>query len=509
MFCEKCGNNVNENEKFCEKCGTPVTVKTESSEKTVSSDFVAAPTAQAPKKPKKPMSPKLKKRIMISSIGAGVVAVILIVLFAVVVPILNRVNVADYLDISFNKDSLYEGRASVSFEIDSDQIYNKYFGNGKSNKNSDKKSDDMKSVMTELKDGYTSSYKKSAISTILSHCDVSAEIKDDSAKTEETQTTTLSGNTEHKANTTASVYRIKSDDVVVVKLTWDKDVNSKREIEAAEKKVGISFDKTDRTIEIKISDELKKNSLELAEAIEVDLVDYITKNNLAHIKGIDDGFLSFSIDDFEYEVGNYKFVYRADEYFGSKVCVVDKNEKIDESGTYKQNAVDIVPISVSEISYLNIGDIINLSIEAKHINNTNIFVTSTEKRIDVQANSPLTVDEAKNALESIKSDFTARSKDFSDAENVSISDIYLVSNKDQNSNSKNRVVVVYKYDSTDLFSSAIKESYATFVFTDAYMDGDNFTYALASDGSSYSKLSELNKYDIWLNDSNYTTTKIS
>ena len=66
MYCEKCGNNVNENEKCCEKCGTPVTVKIESSEKTVSSNFVAAPTAQTPKKPKKPMSPKLKKRIMIS-----------------------------------------------------------------------------------------------------------------------------------------------------------------------------------------------------------------------------------------------------------------------------------------------------------------------------------------------------------------------------------------------------------------------------------------------------------
>lgn len=24
MFCEKCGNKMNEGEKFCEKCGTPV-----------------------------------------------------------------------------------------------------------------------------------------------------------------------------------------------------------------------------------------------------------------------------------------------------------------------------------------------------------------------------------------------------------------------------------------------------------------------------------------------------
>ncbi len=507
MFCEKCGNNVKENEKFCEKCGTHVTVKTESSEKAVLSDFVAAPTAQAPKKPKKPMSPKLKKRIMISSIGTGVVTVILIVLFAVVVPILNRVNVADYLDISFNTDTLYEGRASMSFEIDSDQIYNKYFGNGKSGKNSDKKSDNMKSIMTELKDGYTASYNKSAISTILSHCDVSAEIKDDSAKTEETQTTTVGGNKERKANTNASVYSLKSDDIVVVKLTWDKDVNSKREIEAAEKKAGISFDKSDRTIEIKVSDELKKNSLELAEAEEVDLVDYITKNNLARVKGVEEGQLSFYIKGFEYEVGNYKFVYASGDLLKRTVYVVNKDEVVDESESYKKNAIGKIEIHNDNGTFLSTGDTVNISVDASHISGTNIFVTASDKSIEIQANSPLSKDEAKNALESIKSDFMNRSKEFYNSENVSVSDIYLLNDKNGNASYKSAVVVVYKYHSTSLFSAG--DEYDTFVYTNAYMDGDNFAYSNTSGGIGYSKLADLNKYSSWLNDSNYTKTKIS
>ena len=207
MFCEKCGNKMNEGEKFCEKCGTPVSTpvvntanapaqeavnNTAPQENTAVNNATPKPVT-APKPPRQPMSPKTKKAIMFSSIGAGVVVITLIVLFAFVLPMLNRVKVQEFVKVDFSDSMLYEGHASAEFSIDSLDIYDKYLSDGKSAeekldkyKNADDIGSFLSNLGSDLSDDLSGS---SGIYTILKNCDVSVEVKGDSNNAEETETT--------------------------------------------------------------------------------------------------------------------------------------------------------------------------------------------------------------------------------------------------------------------------------------------------------------------------------
>lgn len=516
MFCEKCGNKMNEGEKFCEKCGTPVSTPVVNTANAPAQEAVnnTAPQANtavnnatpqsvtAPKPPRQPMSPKAKKAIMFSSIGAGVVVITLIVLFAFVLPMLNRVKVSDYIKVNFDEYSLYEGHASATFMIDSEEIY---YINHKADTAVKDLSDydykDIESYLNNLNSG-------SAVSQIISNCDVSVEVKGASEKTEETETTEEVETYVPETNTSATVKNLKSDDVVVVKLTWDKDEDSIKEIQRAEKAAGISFDTTDATVEIKISDELEKDKLKLEKVQNVDILDYIVQNNLAGTKGIKEGDLSFCIKDFEYEVGDHKLVFEPSTYYGiGNVYALEKDETLDDY-TSSYGSVDL--LSEDSIDYLCTGDKVTVNVEAQHISGTNIFIKESSKTFEIKANEPLDTESAKNNIESIKVAFNKEIEDVMDVSNPVISNIYLLEKKNDSADYENKIVVVYKCNYNDIFMGKTTSVYTEYYFEDVYMDGDDLIYY--NSGTAWDReesLKDLEKYSPNLNDNNYTKVKIS
>ena len=523
MFCEKCGNKMNEGEKFCEKCGTPVStpvVNTANApaQEAVNNTAQQANTAvnnatpqpvTAPKPPRQPMSPKTKKAIMFSSIGAGVVVITLIVLFAFVLPMLNRVKVQDFIKVDFSDSMLYEGHASAEFSIDSLDIYDKYLSDGKSAeekldkyKNADDIGSFLSNLGSDLSDGLSGS---SGIYTILKNCDVSVEVKGDSNNAEETETTEEVETYVPETNTSATVKNLKSDYVVVVKLTWDKDEDSIKEIKRAEKAAGISFDTTDTTVEIKISDELEKDKLKLEKAEDVDILDYIVQNNLAGTKGIKEGALSFGIKGFEYEVGNYKLAFKPNDYGVGTIHALEKDETLED---YTSNLGELTIKSKDSYYDLSTGDTVDIQIFPQHLSGTNIFIKGASKTFDIKANTPIDTETAKSNIDSIKAAFNEKIKDNSSVSNPVVANIYLFQKKNDSAIYENYIMVVFSCDYEGWFGDATKQ-YVEYAFTDAYMDGNELMYSISETGASRSKLETLEKNSYNLNNSDYTKVKIS
>ena len=521
MFCEKCGNKMNEGEKFCEKCGNPVSApvvntadapaqeavnNTTPQANTVVNNAVPQPTA-VPKPPRQPMSPKTKKAILFSSIGAGVVVITLIVLFAFVLPMLNRVKVQEFIKVDFNDDMLYEGHASAEFSIDSTYIYDKYLSDGKS---AEEKLDkyknlgDISSLLSDFGSDLSDELTSSGIYTILQNCDVSVEVKGASDNTEETETTEEVETYVPETNTSATVKNLKSDDVVVVKLTWDKDEDSIKEIKRAEKAAGISFDTTDATVEIKISDELEKDKLKLEKAEDVDILDYIVQNNLACTKGLQEGSLSFRIKGFEYEVGDYKLAFKPDDYGIGTLYALEKDETL-EDHTSELGALAIR--SEGSYYYLSTGDTVDIQILPQHLSDTNILIKGASKTFDIKANTPIDTETAKSNIDSIKAAFNENIKDNSSVSNPVVTNIYLLQKKSGSVGCENMIVVVFNCDYKGWFGDSTKK-YVEFILTDAYIDGDKLMYSDSGTGSSNTKLNNLEDNGYYLNDSDYTKVKI-
>lgn len=503
MFCEKCGNKMNEGEKFCEKCGTPVSTpvvntadapaqeavnNTVPRANTVVNNAVPQPTA-VPKPPRQPMSPKTKKAIMFSSIGAGVVVITLIVLFAFVLPMLNRVKVQDFIKVDFSSD-LYKGHTSATFSVDLEEFYNKYFNDGKSVK--EKIDDyaenyDVESLLSDLGSNYQDSLSGgsdiNAIITIVQNCDVSAEIKSASDKNEENKADE-DKDEEYKSydvNTSATVYDLKGDEVVVVKLRWNKDEDSIKAIKEAEKKAGISFDTTDATIEIKIADELEKNNLKLEEAEEVDIMDYIEANNLARTKGIEEGELSLNIDNFEYEVGDYKLVFEKSEYLFDysadkndlgKIHILKKDETLED---YDSDSKDISVTTDEPYDSHSTGDEVTVKIASMHILGTNIYIKSSSKTFEIKANEPLNTDTARKNIDELKKGFNKIVENNPNISDLSIRNIYFFEPKDESQQNKNMIDFVCYCNYKSRYGEASKQ-YIEYVFTDVSLSGENMDY---------------------------------
>ena len=155
MFCEKCGNVINDGDLFCQKCGAPVPGQTpvQAAEQTAeqvqevqqaasqapeqapqqAQQFAPAPDqaqqfAPAPKAPRKPLSPKMKKIIIFGGAGVAVLAAFLIVLFTVIIPGIReaaRVDITKYYTIKIDgvdkeeeNPSVLDGKIDGSFGID-------------------------------------------------------------------------------------------------------------------------------------------------------------------------------------------------------------------------------------------------------------------------------------------------------------------------------------------------------------------------------------------------------
>lgn len=524
MFCEKCGNNLNEGDKFCMKCGTAVPNRAENQpqnevpaqpvntapsqpepQQTNSVPFQSQPMQMnvpfqpqnetpaqpannfapvQPKAPKKPLSPKTKKLIIFSSIGAGVVIIALIVLFAVVLPMMNRIDASKYIKVDFDEATLYESYISGTVQIDSEAIYEEYLSDGKS---SDLDLDDLLSGDYSWSDLTSSS---SSVSAILQYCDVDVEVKGVEA--------TEDKSTGNDISTSDTFENLKSGDTVVVTLTWDKSEDGKRLVDRLEKSAGISFDRTDKTVEFKVSDELSKDALKVREPVKIDLFKYIDDNNLVKTSGISDGYITFMIDEFSFEEGGYKFEKEAES---NKLTVTDsEGEEIEVylSNTYGYYLED------GEEMVVELGDYYSTSFEENHLLETDIFFTEMSKTYTADADEALTLDEAKTNLETIKTTAVEHlaGLDYG-AVSAEIKEVYFSEAKSDDARYQNKIIVIYRDKSEE-------KTYDTYIFKNVYMKDGNFCFEDTDTEFIWSadSVSKVKEKSSALKDETYTTTKV-
>ena len=187
MFCEKCGNPVNDNDKFCQKCGAPVKPLNAAPQQAPEAPQPEVQPMQAPEAPqpevqpaqapeapqpevqpvqaprpevqpmqapegyqpvppmaddfnqtnvqtvppaeKKPFPKAAKLGIIFGGIGVAAVAAILVVIFAVIIPMTKpKIDLTKFVtvDLYEHGESVVDGKINGEFELDSRKIVDAY-----------------------------------------------------------------------------------------------------------------------------------------------------------------------------------------------------------------------------------------------------------------------------------------------------------------------------------------------------------------------------------------------
>lgn len=509
MFCEKCGNKINDGELFCQKCGTKISDEFINAQQPVAQQPVVqqpvtqqAPTQTAytynqqtaPSAPKAPRKPIPKKFILGGAIGAGVIAVACIVIF-VILPMFNKADLSKYIRVDFDENMLYEDLANATVSFDEKELTYAFITDGKTEedyKNSlsgGDYSDLLNSLQSQL------GGKAVGLSTILDNCKINAYIKGDENATEETTEDEGIGSSIVSSNKTY-LEKLSSKDVIVVELIWDKDQESQRDVERAEKSMGVNFDKTDKTVELSVSDELKKDDLTLKETQKVDILDYIEKNKLTKTKGFKDGDLSFSISDFEFDAGDYKIVYSRSDSYDIRVKKGDDyvgyiDVKIKKKGSDKYSSYNLDDLSAA--------DVVTIVLDKDYIEGTNLVIATQEKEFTITPNTPITLDEAKSNAEAIKKTVAEYVENNSSTlKNPTVVNAYLITPVDASKSNWQNKILVYVQGKYEGWFSSYDKYYITYEVSDAYISNGNLEYDYLSSGNGNKELTELIKYNYYL-----------
>lgn len=516
MFCKKCGNPLNENDKFCMKCGCPV----ENSNVMQQSNFSDVNAAQQPSQETVPpvqqagqsvqgvvqteqrfeqpvqtvqQPPKEKKPFpvkLVAIIGGAVLVVAAIVVTLVVV--LNQPKTIkiteDYIKIEFEDDLLYDGYANAQFSIDYEKIDDELMPEQNNNK-----TEDGYDSFSEWLDAFEN-YNENSFLPFIDFCDIDAYIVGSEESRKEAEN--------YGSGAYQNVSNIGKDDVIEVKLKWSDAPDDLETMENLEKKLNIYLDKSDVDFEIKVSDVLSEQSITLQDCTTLDPIKYITDNDLVKTVGIVDGGLCVEVLPFEYEQDGYTVKSEGSTSYGYYTSYANVSVFKGESN------IDSFRVNLSESEDLSDGDIITVSTDEEDNLSSGILVTANDSSYTVALNEALTVDTVKSNIDKIKEQAVKiAEEEISNLSNASIENVYFCETKDQENYSyQNALVFVLKGKYTSLTETSTK--YVEFRLFNTYLDGENLAYSDESAGIGYLKKDDIEKYSSYLDDEDYKVTKI-
>lgn len=530
MFCEKCGNQVPDGSKFCEKCGNPIAQAPapqaaqpvqqpvqqnyQQPQQPVQQNYQqpvqqsyqqpAQQPVQPPKAPRQPMSPGVKKAIIFGGIGVAVIVIALVALFAFIIPSLNKVDISKYLETKINTSdsTIYDGEISGKVSVSTDRLYIDKLGDAETKKLLENKNSitDYKDLIDSASKAVDSSTKRSALADITYDLELECKIKDAKEETTEDSESASSG-----SSYTAEFKNAKQSDVLEVTIKWPKDPIKIKEIEQYENIAGLTFDKSDKTVEIKLEDKIKENKVKVTEKVTVDFVKYINDNKLIKIKGLQGDYPSAYLKEFEFTEGDYTFTNKSEKKSsystGTEIKVTNKKDEDKKKSFY---------VHFDSLSDVSEGEDVTFTINSNtdHLYNTDVFFTSTEGTFKYVPNKPMTLDEAKKSTEKItqylKDNITKIDSSITKAENFEIQEMYYIIKKDAEDDSE---AVIYAF-----YKNTAKNKYKYISISKAYLaDGDFMCGSAYDSWSSYSSVADSQKY---LNPfykstkDDYNTTKI-
>ena len=470
MFCEKCGNQVPDGSKFCEKCGNPIA-------QAPAPQAAQQQPVQPPKAPRQPMSPGVKKAIIFGGIGVAVIVIALVALFAFIIPSLNKVDISKYLETKINTSdsTIYDGEISGKVSVSTDRLYIDKLGDAETKKLLDNKNSitDYKDLIDSASKAVDSSTKRSALADITYDLELECKIKDAKEETTEDSESASAG-----SSYTAEFKNAKQSDVLEVTIKWPKDPIKIKEIEQYENIAGLTFDKSDKTVEIKLEDKIKENKVKVTEKVTVDFVKYINDNKLIKIKGLQGDYPSAYLKEFEFTEGDYTFTNKSEKKSsystGTEIKVTNKKDEDKKKSFY---------VHFDSLSDVSEGEDVTFTINS----NTDEAKKSTEK-----------------ITQYLKDNITKIDSSITKAENFEIQEMYYIIKKDAEDDSE---AVIYAF-----YKNTAKNKYKYISISKAYLaDGDFMCGSAYDSWSSYSSVADSQKY---LNPfykstkDDYNTTKI-
>lgn len=428
MYCQSCGNMLPDGVKFCTNCGAKVEDAAPAAEVKTEAVTEAAPQYEpvaqaAPQQFQQqyqepyqqfqpaPVQPKPKKNlkpfIIIGSI-AVVVIVGLIVFFTVFFPELTakHVNMANYVKVTFDKDSYVEGDISGALSIDYDRAYEEVV--------------DDKSKITQHEFEYYFSYYE-------------------------------------------TFKEAKSDDTVSKKF----DVTGWRDYKTLEGRLGIRFENSD-VVEINLADEIKAQNIEVLKPVKVDFFKYI--DDLYYNSGINPQkvYVNLKAKKVDLDEG-YKLDiegWSAEKYYSSCSAKITKGGK-DVATVYIKAESYTAPVGKKKADIL-VDYYEETKNDESYISGTPIIVSSKEKKYDVKAQSGLTMKQAKanigKFIKVTKNDHKSSGKKFA------ISGSYLLTAKKKSNETVNKIINLYTYTYKYSFSKKTYSYTYLDVFDNCYID---------------------------------------
>ena len=313
MFCERCGGSVNPGEKFCQSCGAPVPQQESAQQPVQQYQPVQQPARQyqqtagqyqqpaqpytqqyppyqqQPEQPKKKMSKGVKTAIICSSIGAVVIAAGLVALFVFILPMMNRIDPSQYITMTFDTDTVYDGSISGDICFDFDKL------------KKDKNWSDSDLIKLE------------AAKTVMNSLELSCSKKGSDEE--------ASKNNHH-----VEFRKAAKDDVYVVTIAWPASSSDKSIIDAATSYAGIGFDESAKTVELKVGDYATERGIEVKDLIEIDFLGHVKEHPEMIVTSGSDKDMSVYVEEFSMTMGDY--LLEKDSKYDSYIKVFDSSEEL-------------------------------------------------------------------------------------------------------------------------------------------------------------------------------------
>ena len=353
---------------------------------------------------------KTKAVIAASAAGVLLIALVLVLVFAVIIPAASpKTDVTKYITVSFDNETQYDGNLSGSITLDRGAFTEDF-----------KKEDSDELVLS------------GAVDRLLYYARLEYSVKDGEAS----------------GSGTNAVHFDKLDkgDVLNVTLSWPDDSESKNAIAREEKTIGMTVDKSEKTYELKLADYVEKQKLELKKPAEINVLDYIRENDLI-ISVPGDGKITAGIDSFKTKIGDYTL---------ENGSIYDTSVRVYDS---KDNYCTSIFLEFSKTEELKEGDTVELKYSENNQSASQKGILLTGEPVEYTMVQPaeLSADSAKNNLDAVKSYFDRNARtidsDIGEGDKTEISSVYFsVNKKDQ---TFNKLVIVYSNNTKNYYRAAL------------------------------------------------------
>ena len=256
------------------------------------------------------------------------------------------------------------------------------------------------------------------------------------------------------------VSNLKKDDVLNLTVAWEDFDDAKRIIDAEERICGFSFDKEPITLKLSVEDYIKEQGLELNKPVELNILDYVRSNDLVITVPNEDG-LTVGIDSFNTKIGGY--TVKNDSFFESSALIYDKD------GEYLTS----VYFNFEGDEKIAEGDTVRLKYSGYNSSARDNGFLLTGEPVEYTVVKPeiLSADSAEKHIEVIKKyiaeNLRSADEDFSDGDTAEIGGVYFAADKKDEAFSK--LIAVYT-NKTKKYSKTLELS------SDGFFSGDRFVF---------------------------------